>query len=1490
MKGRRFTLLAVAAAAALGAAQPAHAMPPLLAAIATIALPAAGFPLVTAVIGTLQIGHLIFIGTMAYGAYKAHEARADARRAYNRSLTDRNVSLSGGEVPWQIIYGEAVVAPAFAAILTSGPKDEYKHVVTVWAAHESEACTDVLLNGESIGPLDADGWVTTGKWAKTETEGVTSSVTLDGSGQATLPHAPLEVFEAQYFLGGDSGFDYAAPTWTAGNPVISIPGWGGRTVQVSYTRATSNTRVRVRHFTGSVDQVADPVLMALLPSEWTSSDRLRGLTYSVWTFDLREPELQTMPRMSARWKGKKLYDYRTATTAWSANNALATADFLRAEYGKNCTAGQLNTASVIASANACDETLPEFSDAPRYTCNGAFRTDTDPDETLRHLLNSMAGSATFSGTWRINAGVYTAPVMDLGDADNAGPIESMPAPSGQEVFNGLRGKFFNPEKYDVLTDYPPYQNAAFKTEDNGQDLWGDLALPFTNQAWRAHNLARIVVERSRGEQITFPAKRKALKLRPGQRVRLTNSYLGMTNAVFRVVRKEWQPAQAHVLLHLQQDDASFWDTVDAPAALPPPADNNPDPFFVAPVTGLTVATGDAVAQRAADGTVLSRVRVTVDASDDALVTSNGALQVEYRLPEETVWSRAPEAPGSATQMYLQGLQDGRVYLVQARWRNGLGALSDWRVTSVLTVGDETPPAAASGLTYEAVIGGMRVKMARPTAVDYAETEVRQGASWAAGALVWLGNADNFVWNPPTNGSYTLWVVHRDRSGNESTPTSLATTYTAISVGGDPGGNSAQVRLYYRNDTLSAPALPSVTLTYTFATAALSGGSLAGWSQTVPASSGGRYLWTTLANAYSTGATDTVAPGEWQTPQIEAQDGLDGEGTFINDGSFEAPAAGTPWTLATGASIASGDGWHGSQYLSVQDTSGTVPSGSPPVGAVMATNRRFVAVRGETYRVALAVKKGPSAPNGVLQAGILWRNGAGTVVNRTTVGALGADTSWQQFSTTVVTPIDAVTGEAFVSVDFQTAGEWRVDAFVIEAQGQDGAAGAAARLLRLMASSQVFQVSPLGVASPTAITLTAQLQNQTGTATWSVVAGTATLTGSGNSRTLTYANMTSETVTVQATLSGLTDQITIAKVRAGVSALTPVLSNALHALPAAADGTVSSYAESGTTIEVLEGSIARTFGTTLAPGIFVVGTPVVSPPGAITVGARSGSGTAVCTVADHSAAAAGQDVMVITYPVTVMRADGSTLTLNLEQTITKSKQGAAGAAGANAALLTLLATGQAFTFSASGTPAPATQTISFTAVVQNLAGTAAFSCELFDATGASLGAATLGGSGNTRTLAHTAFGSAAYAVVQATLLGYTDQVRVVRVADGRNGITGWLTNEAHTVATAPDGTGGNYSGAGGTFKVLDGTADVTTSAAFSVVSSSGITGLSIGASTGIYSLTGMSAESGEAVLRAVYGGVTLERRYSISQARQAQQSLLDFEEYLDVAGYVYSNVA
>ena len=103
-------------------------------------------------------------------------------------------------------------------------------------------------------------------------------------------------------------------------------------------------------------------------------------------------------------------------------------------------------------------------------------------------------------------------------------------------------------------------------------------------------------------------------------------------------------------------------------------------------------------------------------------------------------------------------------------------------------------------------------------------------------------------------------------------------------------------------------------------------------------------------------------------------------------------------------------------------------------------------------------------------------------------------------------------------------------------------------------------------------------------------------------------------------------------------------------------------------------------------------------------------------------------------------------------------------------------------------------------------------------------------------------------------------------NGVSAISGFLTNEASVVTSNSAGIVNSFSNAGGVFKIYDGTVERTGNASviYSVTSSSGVS-ISI-APTGIYTVTGMSADLGNATLSAVYGSVTVIKQYSIAKSK------------------------
>lgn len=228
-----------------------------------------------------------------------------------------------------------------------------------------------------------------------------------------------------------------------------------------------------------------------------------------------------------------------------------------------------------------------------------------------------------------------------------------------------------------------------------------------------------------------------------------------------------------------------------------------------------------------------------------------------------------------------------------------------------------------------------------------------------------------------------------------------------------------------------------------------------------------------------------------------------------------------------------------------------------------------------------------------------------------------------------------------------------------------------RAVRLKASALTFKVPTSGPASPTSITITADCGalDEAGLS-WSVTGGT--LTGSGTTRTLTYANMSSDTAQVTATITVgsdvYTDAVTIIKVfdgaagptgatgatgatgptgatgAAGAAGVSAVMTLDSIGLPADSAGAVTSYAGASSTMLVALGGVNDTANWTFSH--IATDVTVTRSVNTITVTAM-GSGVAIGYV-DVTATRSG-------YP-----------SLTKRVTISKYKTGATGSTGSTGA--------------------------------------------------------------------------------------------------------------------------------------------------------------------------------------------------------------------------------
>ncbi|QOR55717.1 MAG: hypothetical protein YHS30scaffold667_13 [Phage 65_10] len=779
-------------------------------------------PLVILAIGALSAyGWVAVVLSVVYNVYSAQSARRAAKRAadtardaYNRSLQDRTVTALSAEPAERYFYGAGIIGGDVVGIFTSDKpkdgtvkKDGYKHIVIVITSHRVKSIKDILIDGVHLGITGSSGWATAEEFAKSAEYDLTETAALSAT-SLTLSQPVFSVLgvTATYARGQSE----AVPYTLVGN-VINFPAGSGYPGafgwNVTYTVAdTHNSTVYAEKFLGAADQTANAYLMSKVPGQWTSTDRLQGRSGVVITLDLEEPRFQGgIPRLSFDIEGRdEVFDPRDSTYKYTTNNALCIDDWLRSERWGFGVIPDVD--STIEAANACDvsttfETLAYAADGtgsttssgftgPRYTLNGGWTSDDDKEVVLGQMAASMGGRVIDGASWLIQAGVWTAPVLDLVDGDEAGPIQVMQTGEAiDDIFNSVRASYLPASQATVADMNPPYQNSTFVTAD-GRELWEVMTMPFTDQASRVRNLARIAVETARnGLVVQYPAKLKAWEVRPGQRVTVTNAEFAWTAKTFRVT--DWQfGLRGAVVLTLIEDAADAWDLADAAIVDPTPNTGLPNPNLVPYLTGLAAASGTAQLLRLDDGTVIPRVRVTWTQSA-APYMDNGRIEIAWRNVIDTDWTLV-NAAGADTSAYLLGVLDSSVILVRATAYNSLGVSSAAIYLDHSVVGKTAAPANVAGLSASVVPGALIGTRTPSAEADYDHTIYRYGSTYAGGTTVpGTSDAAGFVWPWPTPGSYTIWAADVDTTGNVGTPVSygpitvtvaaLAPTNVALSI-------------------------------------------------------------------------------------------------------------------------------------------------------------------------------------------------------------------------------------------------------------------------------------------------------------------------------------------------------------------------------------------------------------------------------------------------------------------------------------------------------------------------------------------------------------------------------------------------------------------------------------------------------------------------------------------------------------------------------------
>lgn len=366
--------------------------------------------------------------------------------------------------------------------------------------------------------------------------------------------------------------------WTPGTGASD----GTGTAAVSTARwvgDSSATAVYCRYYLGDDAQPACGALVTAV-SEWTSSHRLRGITYLavrlVYTPDTEEVWDQGAPRdIKAVIQGRKIYDPRLDTTnggsgshrytdsttwEWSENPALCVADYLVNFVGVDPATG-INWTSVADAADDCEVSvdIPTSSSEDRFTCNGALSLGASHVDNLRALLSSMAGRLGYSsGQWTVRASVWESTSFAITEDDIIGAVELQGSAPRAARFNTVEGYFADPDRSYQFAEFPVISVAEFVTRDAGKTLTKDIELLFTNSNYMAQRIAYRELEQADNQVVvSLNVNKMGADIAIGDTGTVTISELGWSAKTFRCI--EWSRlADGTFALTLQEDQASSY--------------------------------------------------------------------------------------------------------------------------------------------------------------------------------------------------------------------------------------------------------------------------------------------------------------------------------------------------------------------------------------------------------------------------------------------------------------------------------------------------------------------------------------------------------------------------------------------------------------------------------------------------------------------------------------------------------------------------------------------------------------------------------------------------------------------------------------------------------------------------------------------------------------------------------------------------------------------
>ena len=325
--------------------------------------------------------------------------------------------------PRTVVYGQRAVSGPIIYIGTHGPENRYLDMIVAVTGHPVHDITHVVLNDEQ--------YVISGNW--------------NGNNNTEYK-----------IRNANSDFDNLVT-------VVKVTGWG-QASGIYNPEGSATIQQQID------DNTREAFIRNAIPgNRWTENHKLTNCSYVYLRFEYNPEKLATIPSFYFIVQGKRVYDPREVshdinnakTWEFSENTALQILDYIKDEsYGLKISTGddpyeEIVMDSFIEAANDCDDLVPSgLAGDPvlttRYMTSAIMYTNVIPIQNLETLLFDVAGFLSYrQGAYSLRVGKYKDPGSPdesntITESDIIGELQIRTSTPRAETFNKVSGTFVLP--------------------------------------------------------------------------------------------------------------------------------------------------------------------------------------------------------------------------------------------------------------------------------------------------------------------------------------------------------------------------------------------------------------------------------------------------------------------------------------------------------------------------------------------------------------------------------------------------------------------------------------------------------------------------------------------------------------------------------------------------------------------------------------------------------------------------------------------------------------------------------------------------------------------------------------------------------------------------------------------------------------------------------------------------------------------------------------